>query len=192
MGMKMIVGLGNPGSEYAHTRHNMGFEVVDRLAEKYQIRLDHSKFKALFGKGTIDGNAVILVKPLTYMNASGEAVGPLLHFFKLVPDDDLLVIHDDMDLNMGRLRLRHKGSSGGHNGIKSLILHLGTENFARIKVGVGHPERTQQAVVNYVLSRFNREEQAIMEDTFERASDAAAAWLSLPFSELMNRFNASK
>lgn len=191
MGLKMIAGLGNPGSEYAHTRHNMGFEVVDRLAEKYRIRPDRSKFNALFGKGVIDGSDVILVKPLTYMNASGEAVGPLLRFFKLDPAD-LLVIHDDMDLQMGRIRLRHKGSSGGHNGIKSLIRQLGTEDFARIKVGVGHPERTQEAVVNYVLGRFSKDEQKIMEDAFERASDAATAWLSLPFSEVMNRFNASK
>jgi peptidyl-tRNA hydrolase len=187
--MKMIVGLGNPGSEYAHTRHNMGFEVVDRLAERYQIRLDHSKFKALFGKGQMDGNDVLLVKPLTYMNASGEAVSPLLRFYKLVPND-LLVIQDDMDLPIGRIRLRHKGSSGGHNGIKSLILQLGTENFARIKIGVGHSERTQTAVVNYVLSQFSGEDRMMIDDAFERATEAAAAWLSLPFPEVMNRYNA--
>ncbi|WP_100486497.1 aminoacyl-tRNA hydrolase [Sporolactobacillus pectinivorans] len=189
--MKIIIGLGNPGSEYAHTRHNIGFEVIDELSAKYRISLTRSKFNALFGKGTIDGEEVLLVKPLTYMNASGEAVGPLTRFYKLTAED-LIAVHDDMDLPVGKIRLRQKGGSGGHNGVKSLIQHLHTQEFARIRVGVGHPERSRQAVVNYVLNGFTEEEKAPITEAVERASEAAAAWLTIPFPKVMSEYNANK
>lgn len=189
--MKVIAGLGNPGSEYSHTRHNIGFEVIDTLAAQYHIVLSKNKFNALFGKGAINGEDVLLVKPLTYMNASGEAVGPLLRFYKLTPQH-LLIIQDDMDLPVGKIRLRQKGSAGGHNGIKSLIQHLHTQEFDRIKVGIGHPERSRTAVVRYVLNGFSEEEQEIISDSISRASEAAAAWITVPFAEVMNKYNANK
>jgi PTH1 family peptidyl-tRNA hydrolase len=188
--VKVIAGLGNPGSEYEHTRHNIGFEVIDQLAARFSTKLTKTKFHALFAKTVICGEDVLLVKPLTYMNASGEAVGPLLGFYKLTADN-LLVIQDDMDLPVGRIRLRQRGSAGGHNGIKSLIHHLHTEDFARIKVGIGHPERSRRAVVNYVLNGFSGEEKEWIAASIERAADAAADWVDTPFQQLMNKYNAN-
>jgi PTH1 family peptidyl-tRNA hydrolase len=189
--VKVIVGLGNPGSEYAHTRHNIGFEVIDYLSEQESIRLTKNKFNALFGKGKIGDTDVLLVKPLTYMNASGEAVGPLLHFFKL-DTADLLVIQDDMDLPIGKIRLRQKGSAGGHNGIKSVIQHVGTQEFARIKVGIGHPQHTREAVVRYVLQGFQGDDRAAIDAAIERSTSAVKAWLTQPFSQVMNMYNSNK
>jgi PTH1 family peptidyl-tRNA hydrolase len=190
-GVKLIVGLGNPGSEYAHTRHNIGFEVIDRLAEHYRIKLERSKFNALIGKGRIGAETVLLMKPLTYMNASGEAVGPLVHFYKLAPDD-LLVIHDDIDLPVGKIRLRAKGTSGGHNGMKSVIRSLGTETFARIKIGVGRPQHTQRAVISHVLHGFSPAERELIDNAVCRAADAAVLWLAQPFSLVMNKYNTKR
>ncbi|MFT8318659.1 MAG: aminoacyl-tRNA hydrolase [Sporolactobacillus sp.] len=187
----MIAGLGNPGQEYALSRHNIGFDVLDCLAEHQQIEIRKNKFNALFGKGTIGGEDVILVKPLTYMNDSGEAVAPLMHFYQLTAAD-LLVIQDDMDLPVGKIRVRAHGSSGGHNGLKSLIRHLHTEAFARIKVGIGHPERNQSAVIQHVLNGFSNEEQPLITDAIGRAADAAADWIVEPFSKVMNTYNANK
>ncbi|RYL88185.1 aminoacyl-tRNA hydrolase [Sporolactobacillus sp. THM7-4] len=189
--MKIIVGLGNPGSEYQHTRHNIGFEVIDKLASRYHIALTKNKFNALFGKGIIDGEEVLLVKPLTYMNASGEAVGPLIRFYKL-SSSDLLVIHDDMDLPAGKIRLRQKGSAGGHNGLKSLFRHLHTEEIKRIKVGVGHPPGSHEEVIKYVLEGFSKEDKVLIEPAINRAQEAAAAWLTTPFPQVMNKYNANK
>ncbi|MCL1632466.1 aminoacyl-tRNA hydrolase [Sporolactobacillus sp. CPB3-1] len=189
--MKVIVGLGNPGSEYAHTRHNIGFEVIDSISGQSGIHLQKNKFNALFGKGTVNGETLLLVKPLTYMNASGEAVAPLLRFFK-VTAGDLLVIHDDMDLPVGKIRLRQKGSSGGHNGIKSIIQHIKTQEFARIKVGIGHPQHTRESVVRYVLQGFSNDEQILIDSAITRAADAAKDWLTVPFPQVMNRYNANK
>ncbi|MCQ2011236.1 aminoacyl-tRNA hydrolase [Sporolactobacillus sp. STSJ-5] len=189
--MKVIVGLGNPGSEYAHTRHNIGFEVIDLISQQHGIRLNKNKFNALFGKGSIDGEELLLVKPLTYMNASGEAIGPLLRFFKLSVVD-LLVIQDDMDLPVGKIRVRQKGSAGGHNGIKSIIQHVNSQEFARIKVGVGHPQHSREAVIRYVLQGFSGDDQIQISSAIERAASAAEAWLTLPFSQVMNTYNANK
>ncbi|GGL64135.1 aminoacyl-tRNA hydrolase [Sporolactobacillus putidus] len=189
--MKIIVGLGNPGSEYAHTRHNIGFEVIDGLAERYHIALSRNKFKALYGKGVIDGEEVLLVKPLTFMNASGEAVGPLIRYYKLSADD-LLVIHDDLDLPVGKIRLRQKGSAGGHNGLKSVIQHLNTQDFDRVKVGIGHPQGSHQAVIHYVLNGFSGEEAVLIGTAIDRASEAAAEWVTVPFPQVMNKYNANK
>ena len=134
--MFLIVGLGNPGRQYEHTRHNAGFDVMDALAEKYNISISESGHKALFGKGMIGGQKVILAKPQTFMNLSGESLRPIMDFYKLEPED-FIIIHDDIDLDVGRLRIRRKGSAGGHNGLKSIISHLGSMDFPRVKIGVG-------------------------------------------------------
>lgn len=136
--MKIIVGLGNPGNEYAKTRHNVGFMLVDALAEHLNINLWKDKFNAQIAEGRIGTEKILLVKPQTYMNNSGEAVGPLMRWYKVTPED-IIVAHDDMDIPAGTIRIRKKGSSGGHNGIKSLIAHLGSENFPRVRLGVGRP-----------------------------------------------------
>lgn len=187
----MIAGLGNPGQEYASSRHNIGFDVIDYLAEHYHIAIRKNKFGALFGKSAMNGEEVLLVKPLTYMNASGEAVAPLMRYYQLSAAD-LLIVQDDMDLPVGKIRVRAKGSSGGHNGLKSLIHHLRTEEFARIKVGIGHPVRNQTAVIQHVLNGFSQEEQPLITDAICRAAEAAADWLVEPFSKVMNRYNANK
>ncbi|WP_027415769.1 aminoacyl-tRNA hydrolase [Aneurinibacillus terranovensis] len=186
--MKVIVGLGNPGREYEKTKHNVGFWVIDRLADQWDIALNQGKFKGLIGEGRVGNEKIILVKPLTYMNLSGECVAPLLHFYKLAPQDDLLVVYDDMDLPCGKIRLRTKGSSGGHNGIKSLIAHLGSEEFKRIKVGIDRPQPGRK-VVDYVLTPFSMEQQAEVEDAVKRASEAVKAWTEISFLRVMNQFN---
>lgn len=188
--VRLIVGLGNPGPEYEHTRHNIGFQVIDRLSDRYRIVLGKQKFNARFGKGVINGESVLLAKPMTYMNASGEAVGALIRFYK-IPADCLLVICDDLDLPTGKIRLRQKGSAGGHNGLKSIIRHLGTDCFDRIKIGIGHPPGAHDEVVNYVLSRFPEEERPLIDDAVHRGAEAAAAASSMPFQLVMNRYNAN-
>ncbi len=185
--MKLIAGLGNPGSEFAQTRHNIGFEVIDAFAEANHIALDQLKFNAQFGKGVINGEAVLLVKPLTYMNLSGEAIQPLMNFYKL-SIEDLLVVYDDMDLPVGKIRLRQKGSAGGHNGIKSIIQHSGTQEFKRVRIGIGRPNG-RQPVVDYVLKRFDEEDQKVMGDAIDKARKACEEWLSQPFLQVMNAFN---
>ncbi|MTT32987.1 aminoacyl-tRNA hydrolase [Terrilactibacillus sp. BCM23-1] len=185
--MKVIVGLGNIGSEFDHTRHNIGFEVIDYLANQYHLPLSKTKFNAMYGKGIIEGEECLLVKPLTYMNRSGEAVAPILKFFK-VSVDDLIVVYDDLDLPIGKIRLRQKGSAGGHNGIKSIISHLQTQDFKRIKIGIGRPDGREK-VVNYVLQRFSKEQMIEMSPAIERAAEAIVKGLNLPFVKVMNTFN---
>ncbi|MFT8872654.1 MAG: aminoacyl-tRNA hydrolase [Sporolactobacillus sp.] len=189
--MKFIVGLGNPGAEYAKSRHNIGFDVIDRLMEVCDATLNRHKFCAQFGKTVIGRQEIVLVKPLTYMNASGEAVAPLLRFYH-GEAAELLVVQDDMDLPVGKIRVRAKGSSGGHNGMKSLIQHLHTEEFSRIKVGIGHPERTQRAVISHVLNGFSAEEQPLIAAAILRAAAAAAAWVDRPLVDIMNQYNANQ
>ncbi|MGV3488443.1 MAG: aminoacyl-tRNA hydrolase [Tuberibacillus sp.] len=185
--MKLIVGLGNPGSEYRQTRHNIGFEVIEQLSKITDIPLDQSKYNGLFGKGKVQGEDVILLKPLTYMNASGESVGPFMRFYKL-DLSDLIVVYDDLDLAVGRMRLRLKGSAGGHNGMKSIIQHVGSQNFKRVRVGIGRPEG-RQPVIDFVLKPFSKEERPIVEETIERAALACKAAVVEPFANVMNRFN---
>lgn len=185
--MKLIVGLGNPGSEYAKTRHNIGFEVIDTLSETRQFPLDKLKFNSQFGKGKLDGEDLILAKPLTYMNLSGEALSPLMNFYQ-VPVEDVLVVYDDLDLPLGRIRLREKGSAGGHNGIKSIIQHLGTQNFKRLRIGIGRPSGRQR-VVDFVLKRFDQDEQRMVDEAVEQAQKACEMWLKEPFLQVMNTFN---
>lgn len=185
--MKMIVGLGNIGKKYENTRHNVGFSVVEELADRYNVDFNKEKCEALIATAFISNEKVLLVKPTTFMNDSGRAVGPLMDYFK-IEVEDLIIIHDDMDLQLGRIRLRQKGSAGGHNGIKSVIAHVHTQEFKRIKVGIDHPQ--QMSVVNWVLSRFSVTEKVLMKDAVTQACDAVEYWLAgNTFMNTMNRFN---
>lgn len=183
--MKMIVGLGNPGSEYAKTRHNIGFMLVDKLAENLKVAVNKSKYKALIGEAHIGQEKVLLVKPQTYMNLSGEAVGPLARWHKLNAED-IIVVYDDMDLPLGKLRIRAKGGSGGHNGMKSIISVLGTEDFPRMRIGIG---KNQANTVNHVLGKFNAEETAELEKTIEQTLLAVQTWVRQDINASMNKYN---
>jgi PTH1 family peptidyl-tRNA hydrolase len=186
--MFVIAGLGNPSFRYEGTRHNVGFEVIDMLADQYRIRIKEKKHKALCGTGIIEGNKVMLVKPQTFMNLSGESIGAVLNFYKLEPESEFLVVYDDISLAPGRIRIRKKGSAGGHNGIKSIISTIGTQEFLRIKIGVGEkPEGWDLA--DYVLGRFSREERRQAKDAFERACDAAVLMVQGKTEQAMNQFN---
>jgi PTH1 family peptidyl-tRNA hydrolase len=184
--MKLIVGLGNPGKDYENTRHNVGFMVMDRLSDVMNVSISTTKFKGEYVKFKYHGEDVILLKPMTYMNNSGEAVSQVMNFFK-IDVDDLLVIYDDMDMPTGKLRLRQSGSAGGHNGVKSIIAHVGTQNFKRIRVGIDkHP---QIPVVDYVLGRFTKEQQSLIEDGIQKAAQAVQMMLDKDFVAAMNAFN---
>ncbi len=188
--MYLIAGLGNPGKEYEKTRHNAGFGAIDALAEKLGISVEEKKYKGLFGKGRIGAEPVILLKPQTYMNLSGESVRAAADFYKIDPEH-MIVIYDDIDLEVGRLRLRAKGSAGGHNGIKNIIAHMGTQEFPRVRIGVGaKPDRMDLA--DYVLGRFSQVEQSQMEDGYKEAAEAAAAIVEEGIEAAMNRFNRKK
>lgn len=185
--MKLIVGLGNIGREYDGTRHNAGFMTVDYLAEEHGLEFGRRKFDAMLAEGTVCGEKVILAKPTTYMNESGRAVRQISSFYKL-DTEDILVVHDDMDLATGRLRLRQKGSAGGHNGIRSIIAELGTEKFKRLRIGIDHPDR--QTVVDWVLSRFTENQRTEFDIGMKEAVDAIDDWLEGgDFMKTMNRFN---
>ncbi|EPH98559.1 aminoacyl-tRNA hydrolase [Enterococcus faecalis 13-SD-W-01] len=186
--MKMIVGLGNPGTKYQQTKHNVGFMIVDRLAEKYQTAFKKNTFEAEVAEFFVNGEKIILVKPQTFMNESGRSVGPLMTYFGIYPEE-LIVVYDDLDLAVGKLRLRQKGSAGGHNGMKSIISHLGTNVFNRVKVGIGRPEG-KQTVVNHVLSGFSKENQPLIEESIDRAVQALETVIDgHSFIDTMNRFN---
>lgn len=185
--VKVIVGLGNPGRAYEETRHNLGFKTIDKISDKWSIPVVQNKFRALVGEGRINSERILLVKPQTYMNLSGESVSEVLSFYKLTPAE-LLVIHDDLDLPLGKLRLREKGSAGGNNGIKSIIQHLGTQEFKRIKIGIGRPE-PGESVRDYVLQPFPPGDRQVIEQAVERAADAAAMWTGTPFAQVMNQYN---
>lgn len=185
--MKVIVGLGNPGFQYKKTRHNIGFMVIDELSNKLSTKVKQKKFNSLIGQCTFRNEKLVLVKPQTYMNESGIAVRPLLDYYKL-PAEDLVVIYDDLDLPTGKIRLRQKGGSGGHNGIKSLISHLGTKDFNRIRVGIDRPPQ-ENIVIDYVLKPFSKNEKEIISDACDRASDACLKWAQVPFPQVMNEYN---
>ena len=188
--MYIIAGLGNPGKKYENTRHNMGFLAVDLLAEKYGIRIDKIKFKALVGEGRIAGQKVLLVKPQTYMNLSGESVREIADFYKIEPEN-IIIIYDDISLDVGQLRIRKKGSAGGHNGIKNIIAHLGTQEFPRIKVGIGNkPEGWDLA--DYVLSKYSKAEQEALEEAADGVIGAVKLMLMDDIEAAMNRYNAKK
>lgn len=185
--MKIIAGLGNPGIKYAGTRHNMGFSVITELADRYNIRIDRAECKALTGRTIIKGEKVLLVMPQTFMNLSGEAVSELLHYYKATPED-LIVIYDDIDLDVGSVRIREKGSAGGHNGMKNIIQLIGTTEFDRIKLGVGHkPEGWDLA--DHVLSRFPEDQLPDVRASVKCAADAVEEIIENGIASAMNKYS---
>lgn len=188
MEMYIIVGLGNPTREYENTRHNIGFDTIDAIAEKYDISVLEKKHKALIGKGFIDGQKVILAKPLTYMNLSGESVRELVDYYKIEETQELIVIFDDISLDVGQLRIRKKGSAGGHNGVKNIIKQLGHDTFMRIKMGVGEKPKGYD-LADYVLGHFSEKERKIMDDSVKKAVDAVKMMLFEGADAAMNVYN---
>ena len=186
--MYIIVGLGNPERKYAATRHNIGFDAITRLCDDYNISLNSKEHKAICGKGFIEGEKVLLAQPQTYMNLSGESVRSLVDFYKIDPEEELIVIYDDINLDVGRLRIRRKGSAGGHNGIKSLIAHLGTDNFKRVRIGVGN-KPPEWDLADYVLGRFPKEEEPEIRKALGYAADACRLIMQEGISAAMNEYN---
>ncbi len=186
--MKLIVGLGNPGSEYEGTRHNVGFEVIDLLARRHNIAVSKRNFKGVYGEGSVCGEKVMLMRPMTYMNLSGEAVGAMTRFYKIEPAD-VWVILDEVALAPGRIRLRFQGSAGGHNGLTSILTTLHTQEVPRIRIGVGAAR--PGAMVGHVLGRFRKEEIPLIEEAYVRSADAVECALAEGFERAMNRFNLS-
>ena len=189
--MIIIAGLGNPTKEYEGTRHNVGFQVIDKIAEKYNIAVDAKKGRAYVGKGIIEGQKVLLVKPQTYMNLSGESIRELVGYFKVDPKEELLVIYDDISLNPGQIRIRKKGSAGGHNGIKNIIANLGSSVFPRIKVGVGEKPKGYD-LADYVLGKFSKEDRVLMEEGYDLACEASALIMQGAIDQAMNEYNQKK
>lgn len=187
--MKMIIGLGNPGKQYDKTRHNIGFDVIDELADRLNAPAGQMKFNGAYTVIHRPEGKVMLVKPLTYMNLSGECVGPLMDYYD-VDLEDIVVLYDDLDLAPGKLRLRQKGSAGGHNGMKSLIAHLGSDTFNRIRIGVGRPTNGMK-VSDYVLSNFTKDEQPLLDDMVKKSAAACIDWLDRPFLDVMNNYNGA-
>jgi len=187
--MYLIVGLGNPGKEYEHTRHNVGFDTIDVLAKKYNMPLNKKGHVSMYSKGKINGNDVILVKPMTYMNSSGEAVARFANYYKLDDAKQIIIILDDTDLEVGKIRIRPKGSSGGHNGLKSVIKHLGCEDFIRIRIGVGkRPSNYNQ--IDWVLGHFSKDDNKIINESFEKAADGAICVIESGIDKAMNKYNS--
>ena len=184
--MKVIVGLGNPGVHYKRTRHNIGFQVVDRLAEIYHILISTKRFKSFYGTGWIDAERVILVKPMTFMNRSGEAVKKTIHFFQ-VGIEDLIVIHDDLDLSFGRLRFKRRGSDGGHQGVRSIIESMGKNTFLRLKVGIGRPPQGMDPA-EYVLASFDEIQQSQLDGVLSRSAESLKVMLLEGIEMAMNRY----
>ena len=183
--MFLIVGLGNPGKEYDGTRHNIGFAAIDYIADKYNIELNRVKFKGVFGEGFIDNKKVILLKPTTYMNLSGESIREVINFYK-ISNEEIIVLYDDISLEVGRLRIREKGSHGGHNGIKSIIANLSSDVFPRVKIGVGAPKGN---LVSHVLGKFDEEEVKILRESIIASSDAVNEIIKEDTKTAMNKFN---
>ena len=184
----LIVGLGKPGSKYENTRHNMGFKTIDLLAEKLNVPVNKVKFKAVYNTVNFAGCKCLIMKPQTYMNLSGEAVREAAQFYK-IPADHVLVIYDDISLPVGKLRVRPTGSAGGHNGIKNIIAHLGTQEFPRVKIGVGAPEGADKDMVDWVIGAPSQAERKILAESFEKAIDAAEAIIKNGCQKAMNQFN---
>ena len=188
--MFLIAGLGNPGRQYEKTRHNMGFDTIDELIERHRIPQGGIAHKAMYGKGMIAGEKVLAVKPLTYMNLSGEAIREYVNYYKMDPETELIVIYDDIDLEPGQIRIRKKGSAGGHNGIKSIIAQIGTQNFYRIKVGVGAKPKGWD-LADYVLGRFSSEERELVDKAICDAADAVEMILKDGIEAAMNHYNGA-
>lgn len=186
--MFIIAGLGNPKKEYDNTRHNIGFAMIDELADKYHISVMDVKHKALTGKGMIGGHKVLLVKPLTFMNLSGESIRPLADYFKIDVASELIVVSDDISLPPGQIRIRKRGSAGGHNGLKSIIQQLGSEEFQRLRIGVGEKPGGYD-LADYVLGHFSKEEQVVMSEGIKKAVGAVEMMLDGDIDGAMNEFN---
>lgn len=186
--MYIIAGLGNPGRRYAGTRHNMGFNVVTRIADDYKMQITIKEHKALCAKGFIGGQKVLLALPQTYMNLSGESIRELVNYYKIDPETELMIIYDDVSMDVGRIRMRAKGSAGGHNGIKNIIAELGTDVFPRMKVGVGEKPKGWD-LADYVLGRFSDEENEVMRRMLAKGSDACRDFILYGIQEAMNRYN---
>ena len=186
--MIIIVGLGNPGKEYVNTRHNIGFDVIEKLADEAGIDVAERKHKALIGKGVLDGHKVILAKPQTYMNLSGESVRELIDYYKVDEENELIVISDDISLEPGNIRIRIKGSAGGHNGLKNIILHLGHDKFMRVKMGVGEKPKGYD-LADWVLGHFSKEERPVLDESVERAADAIKLMMNGDAAAAMNKYN---
>ena len=189
--MFVIVGLGNPDKKSEKTRHNIGFDVIDAIADKYNIAVKEKKHKALCGTGVIEGRKVLLVKPQTYMNLSGESVAEVIQFYKIDPENEMMIIFDDISLAPGNIRVRKKGSAGGHNGIKSIITHTGTQNFMRIKVGVGEKPQGWD-LADHVLGRFSSEDRKKVDEAIKDAISAAVLMMQGDIDQAMNLYNAKK
>lgn len=210
-GIKLIVGLGNPGLRYAHNRHNVGFMVVEEFARAHSFEFARKRFNAAIAEGALDGTRVLMAKPQTYMNASGDAVGKLFSYFKIAPQD-FIVVYDDLDLPLGKLRLRGSGSAGGHHGLESIIGRIGTSEFPRLRVGIGRPDAAtragkssksdstlarvdaaliQSADVDHVLGNFEGDERRVASEVIQRAAQAIQLWLSSGIDRAMNKFNSS-
>ena len=187
----LIVGLGNPGREYEKTRHNAGFRALDILADKLNCKVDKAKFQGLYGQVSHKGRKLLLLKPLTYMNLSGRSVLQLSAFFH-VPPQNIIVLFDDISLEPGRLRIRKDGSAGGHNGIKSIIAELGSQDFPRVKIGVGAKPHPDFDLADWVLSAFSPQEEKALQPALERAADAALAIVELGIPEASNRYGGAK
>lgn len=186
--MRIIVGLGNPTLKYSKTRHNVGFETIDILSKKHKIKVKKNQFKALIGEGFINGEKVILVKPMTYMNNSGEAVKEIVDYYKVNLNEELIVISDDLNLDVGVLRLRSKGSAGGHNGLKSIIKCVGTESFDRVRIGVGKVPADRD-VITHVLSRFGKDDRKIVKESFIAAAQAIECVITDGMDKAMSKYN---
>ena len=186
--MYIIVGLGNPKKEYENTSHNIGFMAIDEIAERCNISVIESKHKALIGKGYLAGQKVILAKPLTFMNLSGESVRQIIDYYKVDEESELIVLYDDISLEPGKLRLRKKGSAGGHNGIKNIIAHLGHDRFMRVKIGVGEKPKGYD-LADYVLGHFSKEEKPIIDEALKKAADAVETMITEGIDAGMNKYN---
>ncbi len=184
--IRLIAGLGNPGARYARSRHNIGFMIADRFAKEHEVRSLRRRFNAEVAEGEVAGKRVMVIKPQTFMNSSGDAVAKVAKFYKIAPQD-LLVIYDDLDLPLGKLRLRPRGSAGGHHGMESIIARIGTTDFPRLRVGIGRPN--PDADIDHVLGEFDQEEFRVMKETLERGVQAIDVWLASGITRAMNEFN---
>lgn len=186
--MFLVAGLGNPEKKYDNTRHNIGFEAVKMFADKQNISLNKQKFKAIVGEGYVGSEKVIVALPQTYMNLSGESIGEIASFYK-IPNENVIILHDDISIDTGRLRIREKGSAGGHNGLKSIISHLGGDVFCRIKIGVGAPKHKDYDLADFVLGSFSKEETKILEPVLKDVSSAVECIIKESTSKAMNKYN---
>ena len=189
--MYLIVGLGNPEPEYSKTRHNMGFDVINKIAKKSEIEITRTKYNAIYGSGIIENEKVILIKPQTYMNLSGESIKIFMDFYKISPEN-VLVIYDDMDTEIGTIRIRQKGGAGSHNGMKSVVNHLGTEDFPKIRVGIGRPQDTDFDRINYVIGQIQDEEYEVLSKAQDKAVEAVISYIKNGIEYTMNRFNVKE